>query len=597
MAGHSYIHWHSFQLFDYLAHRFSSHLLCPLEQFSVIASESGTKGAREGAVNMGALKITIPLSLLILPLQVRAKDVIGQSVNSTAVITFLVFISATLIITWWASRHTHTRKDFYVAGNKIGGVQNGFAIAGDYMSAASFLGLVGLTLIGGYDMLYYVIALVLSWAVVLFLIAERLRNLGTYTFADAVSTRLSPRPIRLLSSCGTLAVAIPYLIAQMVAAGTLVESLFGLSYLQGVVTVGVLMTIYVTFGGMIATTWVQIVKAVLLLFGGTVLAIGVLAKFNFDFSLLASSAVANHPKGLDIMRPGILYTDIISVLSITLAFIGGTAGLPHVLMRFFTVRDAFQARRSAAIALSLIAYFQFIVIIIGFGAIVYVVNHETFSFGGTNIVGGSNMAAIHLSGIIGGNFFLGFISAVAFATILAVVSGLTLSAATTISHDLFANVIRRGNCTDKEELFAGRLTTIVLGATGILLAIFFEGQNVAVLATVPLAIAASINFPVLLLAMYWRGFTTRGAIIGGYSGLLIAVVLIILGPNVWEQALGFEKPIFPYAYPTLFSMPACFLLAWFFSVTDNSKRAAEERDGFDAQLLKSQMGELVIAKT
>jgi cation/acetate symporter len=530
------------------------------------------------------------LSTGCLPAAVSAGPLTDRSVNMPAVLTFLLFISATLVITWWAARHTRSRRDFYAAGNRIGGIQNGFAIAGDYMSAASFLGLVGLAMIGGYDMLYYVIALVLSWGVVLFFIAERLRNLGTYTFADAVSTRLSPKPVRLLSACGTLAVAIPYLIAQMVAAGTLVETLFGMSYLQGVVTVGVLMTIYVSFGGMIATTWVQIVKAVLLLSGGAILAIWILAEFNFNIGSLASAAVDIHPRGEDIMRPGILYTDIITVLSITLAFIGGTAGLPHVLMRFFTVRDAIQARRSAVVALSLIACFQVAVIIIGFGAIVFLVDHETLSLGGTSLLGGSNMAAIHLSGLIGGDLFLGFISAVAFATILAVVSGLTLSAAATVSHDLFANVIRQGTCTEKEELFMSRLTTILLGITGILLALLFEGQNVAVLATLPLAIAASINFPVLLLAMYWRGFTTRGAIVGGYSGLIIALVLVILGPNVWVQALGFEQPIFPYDYPTLFSMSACFAIAWLFSVTDRSTRAGQERDAFAAQLLKSQMG-------
>ena len=391
---------------------------------------------------------------------------------------------------------------------------------------------------------------------------------------------------------GTLAVAVPYLLAQMVAAGALVESLFGLSYIQGVLIVGVLMTIYVTFGGMIATTWVQIIKAVLLVGGGTILAIGVLLAFDFNANELAGLAVNKHPEGLAIMQPGLLYPDIVTVISLSLAFIGGTAGLPHVMMRFFTVPDGVQARRSAAWAMGIISYFQLMVLIIGLGTIVLLTDNPEFTSGGLKVIGGNNMAAIHLSQVIGGNIFMGFICAVAFATILAVVSGLMLSAATTISHDLFAGVIRKGSCTDAEELRVSRLTVVMLSIVGILLAILFRGQNVAVLATLPLVIAASANFPVLLLFMYWRGFTTRGALFGGYTGLLLAVSLIILGPTVWVNVLGYEEPIFPYAYPTLFSMGAGFLFAWFFSITDNSPRARTEADAFDEQLRRSQIGEL-----
>ncbi len=529
--------------------------------------------------------------LLLLPVSAGAASV-DRPLNYSAIVTFILFITATLFITRWAARRTRSRKDFYAAGNAIGGFQNGVAIAGDYMSAASFLGLVGLMFIAGYDTLYFIVSMTLSWAVVLLLIAEKLRNLGSYTFADAVSVRLAARPIRILAASGTLAVAVPYLIAQMVAAGTLVEALFGLSYVQGVVFVGLMMTIYVTFGGMIATTWVQIVKAILLVAGGTILAIGVLLIFSFDVNELARSAVNAHPQGIAIMQPGLLYPDIVSVISLSLAFIGGTAGLPHVLMRFFTVPDGVQARRSAAFALCIITYFQVVVVIIGLGAIVLLVGNEEFTEGGLKVIGGSNMAAIHLSQITGGDVFMGFISAVAFATILAVVSGLTLSAAATVSHDLFAGVIRKGSCTDAEELRVSRLTVVILGITGVLLALLFEGQNVAVLATLPLVIAASTNFPVLLLSMYWKKFTTRGALVGGYVGLSLAVGLIIVGPNVWVQALGFDKPLFPYAYPTLFSMGACFLCAWFFSVTDKSQRAAAEARAFDEQLTRSQVGHL-----
>ena len=521
-----------------------------------------------------------------------AEEVKG-SINYASMITFVLFMVLTLAITSWAAKRTRSKKDYYVAGGQITGLQNGFAIAGDTMSAASFLGLVGLVLIVGFDTLYFIISLVVSWLVVLILIAERLRNLGSYTFADAVSFRLSKKPIRILSASCALAIMVPYLLSQMVAAGTLVEGLFGLSYAQGVIVIGVLMTIYVAFGGMMATTWVQIVKAVLLIGGGTVLSIGVLMAFDFNVIKLINTATEIHPKGQDILRPGGLYTDIISTVSLSLAFIGGTAAMPHVLMRFFTVSDATQARRSAAIAVSLIAYFQVIVLIIGLGAIVMLINNSTYSNGGTDIVGGSNMVAIHLAQVVGGDVFMGFISAVAFATILAVVSGITLSAGATISHDLYSSVIKQEKCTESQELWISRSTVVILGALGIYLAILFEGQNVAILASIPLAIGASTNFPLLILSMYWKGLTTRGAIIGGYSGLFLVVVLLILGPNFWVKVLGYEEAIFPYAYPTLFSMGICFLFAWFFSITDKSNEAVKERSAFASQLLRSQLGDLV----
>ena len=510
--------------------------------------------------------------------------------NYPAIGSFILFIIATLLITAYAARRTRSRKDFYVAGSAIGGVQNGIAIAGDYISAASFLGLVGLLFIGGYDTIFFIVNMILSWAIVLILIAEKLRNLGSYTFADAVSLRLAARPLRILAATGTLAVAVPYLLAQMVAAGTLVESLFGLSYSQGVLIVGVMMAVYVIFGGMLATTWVQIIKAALLVGGGTILAVGVLASFDFNIGQLAARAVQTHPQGRAIMQPGLLYPDLVSVVSLSLAFIGGTAGLPHVLMRFFTVPDGVQARRSAAWAMGIISYFQLLVLFIGLGAIVLLVDNPDFTSGGLALRGGSNMAAIHLSQIIGGDIFMGFICAVAFATILAVVSGLMLSAAATISHDLFAGVIRKGRCTDAEELRVSRLTVLLLSLSGVLLALQFRGQNVAVLATLPLVIAASANFPILLLTMYWKKFTTRGALCAGYTGLLLAVSLIILGPTVWVDVLGHEQAVFPYTYPTLFSMGACFLSAWLFSITDNSARARAEAAAFAGQWRRSQLG-------
>ena len=531
----------------------------------------------------------VPLSSLS-PAAAAAAEPPAGSLNYAAIVTFLLFLAATLLITTWAAMRTRSRKDFYAAGRAIGGVKNGVAIAGDYMSAASFLGMAGLLFLVGYDTLFFMVSLVLSWAVVLLLIADRLRNLGSYTFADAITHRFRPAPMRIMAAAGTLAVAVPYLLAQMVAAGTLVESLFGLSYLQGVITVGVLMTVYVTFGGMIATTWVQIVKAALLLGGGTILAFGVLAEFRFSFTELARTAVTTHPSGMGIMRPGGLYPDIISVLSLSLAFIGGTAGLPHVLMRFFTVPDGRQARNSAVIALCLIGYFQVLVYFIGLGAICFLVDHPLFTDGGLAVHGGNNMAAVHLSQVIGGDVFLGFISAVTFATILAVVSGLTLSAAATVSHDLFANVLYKGDCGERQELLVSRLTVVSLGVAGVALALLFEGENVGVLATLPLVIAASSNFPVLLLTMYWPGLTTRGALVGGYAGLSLSVILIVLSPLVWVKTLGFERALFPYAYPTVFSMGAAFVCAWLFSVTDRSDSGAEEKRLFQRQLVRSQLG-------
>ncbi len=515
----------------------------------------------------------------------------SRPINTAAMVTFSLFMILTLLITSWAAKRNKTRSDYYVAGGTIGGMQNGFAIAGDTMSAASFLGLVGLVFVIGFDTLYFIVSLVVSWLLVLVVMAERLRNLGSYTFADAISYRLEAKPIRIMAAVCALSIMIPYLLAQLVAAGTLVEALFGLNYSQGVIVVGVLMMVYVTFGGMMATTWVQIVKAVLLVGGGTILAAGVLYRFNFSITDIINSAIAIHPRGEHLIRPGGLYTDIISTISLSLAFIGGTAAMPHVLMRFFTVKDARQARYSAAIAVALISYFQLVVLIIGMGAIIMLVGNPSYSTGGTEVAGGSNMVAIHLAQLVGGDEFMGFISAVAFATILAVVSGITLSAGATISHDLFSNVIKKDKCSEAEELLISRLTVIVLGIVGMFLAIQFKGQNVAILATLPLAIGASTNFPVLFLSMYWRGLTTRGALVGGYAGLVLALLLIITGPNIWVSLLGYEKPLFPYAYPTLFSMGACFFSCWYFSRTDRSDRGGKERLAFEEQLQRSLLGQ------
>lgn len=518
-------------------------------------------------------------------------EVTRQAVNVTAIAMFLAFVSATLGITYWAAKRTRSTKDFYAAGGSITGLQNGLAIAGDYMSAASFLGISGLVFASGFDGLIYSIGFLVGWPIILFLLAERLRNLGKYTFADAVSYRLRPVPIRSLAACGTLTVVLLYLIAQMVGAGKLIQLLFGLEYHFAVVAVGVLMILYVTFGGMLATTWVQIIKAILLLLGATFIALAVMYQMDFSFETLFARAVEVHASGLDIMSPGGLVSDPISAISLGLALMFGTAGLPHILMRFFTVRDAREARKSIFYATGFIGYFYILTFIIGFGAIVLLVNNPEFLDSGTGgILGGNNMAAIHLSKAVGGEAFLGFISAVAFATILAVVSGLTLSGASAISHDIYASVIKKGDASEGDELRVSRIATIVLGIAAIFLGIVFEQQNVAYMVGLAFAIAASVNFPILFLSMYWQNLTTRGAFIGGSIGLITAVLCMIFGPTIWVDILGNAEPIFPYKHPALFSMSAAFVSIYLISIFDKSQSGQEEIIAFQYQYVRSQTG-------
>lgn len=513
-----------------------------------------------------------------------------QPLNISAIIMFLVFVGATLGITYWAAKRTKTAKDFYTAGGGITGFQNGMAIAGDYMSAASFLGISGLVYLKGYDGLIYSIGFLVGWPLILFLVAERLRNLGKYTFADVASFRLRQTPIRTLAALGAIATVTLYLIAQMVGSGKLIQILFGLPYEVAVILVGVLMILYVTFGGMLATTWVQIIKAGLLLSGATFMAIAVMAHFGFSLETLFAKAVEVHPNHDAIMSPGGLVSDPVSAISLGIALMFGTAGLPHILMRFFTVADAKEARKSVFYATGFIGYFYILTFIIGFGAIVMVATNPHYLDAAGKILGGNNMAAIHLSHAVGGNFFLGFISAVAFATILAVVSGLTLAGASAISHDLYANVFRRGEVNEIQEMRITKIATVAMGIVAILLGIAFEKQNIAFMVGLAFAIAASANFPVLFLSMFWKKLTTRGAVIGGSLGLATAVLLVILGPIVWVQILGNETAVFPYKYPALFSVSIAFIGIWFFSVTDKSPDAEAEREAFEAQDIRSQTG-------
>ena len=514
-----------------------------------------------------------------------------QELNITAIAMFVGFVLLTLGITYWASQRTRSAADFYTAGGGITGFQNGLAIAGDYMSAASFLGISALVYSNGYDGLIYSIGFLVGWPIIMFLMAERLRNLGRFTFADVVSFRLAPTPLRSLAATGTLIVVAFYLIAQMVGAGQLIQLLFGLPYIYAVIIVGVLMICYVTFGGMLATTWVQIIKAVLLLGGATFMAIMVLHTTGWSVQALFAKAVEISPKKQAIMAPGSFVADPISTISLGIALMFGTAGLPHILMRFFTVSDAKEARKSVFYATTFIGYFYILTFIIGFGAIVLVSTDPAYLVAGTNALkGGANMAAIHLARAVGGDVFFGFICAVAFATILAVVSGLTLSGASAVSHDLYASVFRRGKPDEVAEIRVSKIATVFLGILAIILGIAFEKQNIAFMVGLAFAIAASSNFPVLILSMYWRGLTTMGAVVGGWLGLIVAVALTVLSPAIWVSVLGNAHGIFPYSSPALFSMPLAFLGCWAVSKMDTSRRAKMEAAEFDAQYIRSQTG-------
>lgn len=562
-----------------------------------------------------------------------------QATNWTAIGMFGAFVAGTLWITKWAAAKTRSAADFYTAGGGITGFQNGLAIAGDYMSAASFLGISAAVMANGYDGLIYSIGFLVGWPVITFLMAERLRNLGKFTFADVAGYRFQQTPIRAFAASGTLVVVAFYLIAQMVGAGQLIKLLFGLEYWMAVVIVGGLMMVYVLFGGMTATTWVQIIKACLLLAGVTFMAFMVMSEFGFSPEALfakgvevktliaanaktaavaaaaASAAIASPEAaasaaaalakaeamdpakiGLSIMGPGGFIKDPISAISFGMALMFGTAGLPHILMRFFTVPDAKEARKSVFWATTWIGYFYVLIFIIGFGAITLVLTNPEFANVAKGVINGgagtANMAAVLVAKAVGGNVFYGFISAVAFATILAVVAGLTLSGASAVSHDLYATVFKKGKADSVKELRVSRITTLCLGVLAVTLGIVFEKQNIAFMVSLAFAIAASANFPVLFMSVLWKDCTTRGAVIGGFLGLISSVALTVVSPSVWEATLGYPKGSawFPYTSPALFSMTIGFVGIWLFSILDKSPQAAKEREAFEAQQVRSETG-------
>ena len=556
-------------------------------------------------------RLAIFAASALLPASGWAADVIQggekQATNWTAIIMFAAFVVMTLFITKWAASKTKSASDFYTAGGGITGFQNGLAIAGDYMSAASFLGISAAVMTTGYDGLIYSIGFLVGWPILTFLMAERLRNLGKFTFADVAAFRFAQAPVRIFAASGTLVVVAFYLIAQMVGAGSLIQLLFGLDYWIAVVIVGALMMIYVLFGGMTATTWVQIIKACLLLGGASFMAFMVMWKYGFSPEALFSDAVRVKAEaaaaggatpeeaakaGQSIMGPGTFIKDPISAISFGMALMFGTAGLPHILMRFFTVPSAKEARKSVMWATGWIGYFYLLTFIIGFGAITFVLTNPDFIGADGKLVGGNNMAAVHLAHAVGGNIFLGFISAVAFATILAVVAGLTLSGASAVSHDLYATVVKKGKADSLSELRVSRITTLCLGAVAVVLGIAFKNQNIAFMVSLAFAVAASANFPVLFMSVLWKDCTTKGAVVGGFLGLISSVVLTILSPSVWEATLGHPEGSapFPYTSPALFSMTLAFLGIWLVSKMDNGERARIDRAGFLAQQVRSETG-------
>ncbi|AVM64681.1 MULTISPECIES: solute symporter family protein [Dietzia] len=491
----------------------------------------------------------------------------GEQVGSTLLnmAVFAVFIVVTMTLVLRASKSTKSTKDFYTGGSSFTGPQNGFAIAGDYLSAASFLGIAGAIAINGYDGFLYSIGFLVAWLVALMLVAELMRNTGRFTMADVLSFRLNQRPVRMAAALATLAVCLFYLIAQMAGAGGLVALLLNIDDSAGqsivVAVVGILMIVYVLVGGMKGTTYVQMVKAVLLVGGVLIMCLLVLVAARGNFSALLGEAVAN--SGKDLLQPGLQYgateTSKLDFVSLSIALVFGTAGLPHVLMRFYTVPTAKEARRSVTWAIALIGGFYLFTLVLGFGAAA-MVGPEVIE----NAPGGVNSAAPLLAFALGGEIFLGIISAVAFATILAVVAGLAITASASFAHDIYNGVIKHGQATEQSQLRVSRITVVVIGLVSIVMGIGAMGQNIAFLVALAFAIAASANLPTILYSLFWKRFNTTGALFSMYGGLISTLVLIALSPAVSgsEKSMisSVDFSLFPLSNPGIVSIPLAFLL-------------------------------------
>ena len=543
------------------------------------------------------LRSAAAVALLAAPALALAAPDLGaaqkQPLNWHAIGMFFAFVLMTLGITYWAAGRSKSASDFYTAGGGITGKQNGLAIAGDFMSAATLLGLTAMIYGDGVDGYIYMVAFFVGWPIILFLMAERLRNLGKFTFADITAYRLSQGPVRTMAAVSSLTVVCFYLVAQMVGAGQLIKLLFGLDYNVALVVVGVLMMVYVIFGGMVATTWVQIIKACMLLAGGTAIMLLAFSQFGFSLDTLLTKTMEVHKLGANMLSPGKLLADPVTALSMGLGLMFGIAGLPHILMRFFTVTNAQEARKSVFYASGIIAFFFNVIAIMGLCAIVLVGTNPDFFEGGVvggKLIGGGNMVALHLAKAAGGNLLLGFLSAVAFATILAVVAGLALAGASAISHDLYARVIMKGQASEAKEIRVSKMATLGLGVVAVLLGMAFEKMNVAFMVALAFGVASCANFPVLLMSMYWKGLTTRGALVGGYTGLISSVLFVLFSKSVWVDVLGNKAALFPYTQPALFAMPLAFLAIYVFSRLDSSAQADKERAAFDDQYVRAQTG-------
>lgn len=489
--------------------------------------------------------------------------------NAVAFILFVAIVGMTLVITYWAAKRTKTASEFYTAGGGLTGWQNGLAIAGDYLSAASFLGIAGAIALNGFDGFFYSIGYLVAYLVVLYIVAEPLRNLGKYTIADMITARFNQKKVRAVAAMSTLTIVIFYMIAQLVGAGALIQLLLGIDYWIAVLIVGVMMTTYVLFGGMTATSWVQIIKAVLLMIGTVVISFLVLAKFNFNIFSMFSEMKTLTPLGEDYLNPGVKYKNPIDTISMMAALVLGTAGLPHILMRFFTVKDAKTARSSVVTATWVVGIFYILTIFLGFGAAAFVGSTDIIS---ANAAG--NMAAPLLAKALGGDLLMSFVSAVAFATILAVVAGLVLSGASAFAHDIYGQIIKKGKMTEKQQMLAARYASVSVSAFSIILALFAQKMNVAFLVSLAFCVAASANLPVIIYTIYWKKFNTAGAVTGMLTGLVTALVLVAVSPNVWSPegaAIFVGEPLFALTNPAIVSIPAGFIGGFIGAVVANRR--------------------------
>jgi cation/acetate symporter len=490
---------------------------------------------------------------------------LGQP-TASAILFFLIIVVLTLCVTYWAAKRTRSTKEFYAAGRSVSALQNGLALSGDYMSAASFLGIAGLVALKGYDGMIYATGWLVGWPALMFLIAEPLRNLGKYTFADVVAFRLQQTPVRIASALGGILTVLFYTIAQMVGSGNLIKLMFGIPYEAAEVIVGAVMLSYVLFGGMIATTWVQIIKAVLLLVGVSIMTVLVLAQYGFHPGALYGAIASRY--GQTALEPGGLVTNPVDAVSLGLALMLGLLGLPHILMRFYTVPDAKAARKSVLYATGFIGYFYVIIPIVGFGAAT-LVGRDVIA----KVDAGGNMAAPLLAEVLGGTPFLGFIAAVAFATILAVVAGLTLAGASALSHDIYVSVVMGGHATEQQQVRVAKAATVVFGVLAVLLGVVFKGQNVAFMVGLAFAIACSANFPALLMSIVWKRFTTNGAVASILTGAFLSVLLIVISPTVWVDVMKNKQALFGLRNPAIVSMTLAFVAGILVSLMGREERA------------------------